>query len=102
MATSVKPWTDDQCLQLEPLFVLCQARRDAHQSAFNFFNRWNNVVSLPSILVGSVLSTLSFNDEAAPAGVSAGLAIFMTVMFFLIYQRRQKDIEQPVVDSTCF
>lgn len=78
--TEVKPWTDDQCLQLEPLFTLCQARRDAHQDAFNFFNRWNNVVSLPSILVGSVLSTLSFNEEAAPVGVSAGLAIFMTVM----------------------
>ena len=78
--TSVSPWTDEQCMQLEPLFVLCQARRDAHQAAFNFFSTWNNVVSLPSILVGSVLSTLSFNEEAAPAGVSAGLAIFMTVM----------------------
>jgi hypothetical protein len=78
--SSVKVWTDEQCMQLEPLYVLCQARRDAHQNANKFFGKWNSIVTLPSILIGSVLSTLSFNEDTAPPGVSAGLAIFMTVM----------------------
>ena len=79
-AKVIEQWTDEQCKQLESIWILCQARRDAHYAAHSFFNRWHNLITLPSVLVGSILSTLSFDQETAPAGVSAGLAVFMTVM----------------------
>jgi len=77
---TVEPWTDEQCLLLEPTWQLCQARREAHNMAFRFYNKWHNVVSLPPILVGAVLSTLSLNPDTVPAGANAALAIFMTGM----------------------
>lgn len=76
----IEPWTDEQCLMLEPTWQLCRARRDAHHSAFRYYNKYYNMVSLPPILVGAVLSTISLNQDAVPAGVSAALAIFMTGM----------------------
>lgn len=80
MSTKITPWTDEQCKQLEPVWQLARARRDAHSSAHNYFNRWHNIVTLPSVLIGAVLSTISFDKDAAPPAVSAGLAIFMTLM----------------------
>lgn len=76
----IKPWLPGQIVQLKSVWILCKARRDAHEAAFRFYNKCNTVVSLPTILVGAVLSTLSFKPEDAPDGVAAGCAIFMTVM----------------------
>ena len=76
--SKAEPWTDEQCKQLEPIWQLAQARREAHYLAHIFYNRWYNVFTLPTVLVGAILSTLSFNSDTAPDGVAAGLAIFMT------------------------
>lgn len=80
MVVQISPWSDAQCKQLEPVWQLAKARRDAHYSAHNYYNKWHNFVTLPSVLIGAVLSTISFDKDAAPAAVSASLAIFMTLM----------------------
>jgi len=76
--SKIERWTDAQCKQIEPIWELAQARREAHYKAHRFFNRWYNIFTLPTVLVGAILSTLSFNSDTAPDGVAAGLAIFMT------------------------
>ena len=78
--SNISPWSDKQCLQVEPLWDLCTARRDAHETSFNFFRRWNMAFNFPVVLTGAILSTLTFNEDVAPPGLSSGLAIFMTVM----------------------
>ena len=77
---NIEAWNPKQILQLKSLWVLCKARYAAHEYSYRYFNKLNTIVSLPSILVGAVLSTLSFKPEDAPAGVNAGCAIFMTLM----------------------
>lgn len=74
------PWTDEQCEQLKPAWELARARRDAHHASYRTYNKYYTIVSLPPILVGAVLSTLSLDPTAVPAGLSASLAIFMTAM----------------------
>lgn len=76
----IEKWTDDQCRLLEPLWNLSRARRDSHHIAYQFFNKWHTVVNLPPIMLGAILSTISLKPEAVPAGISAGLAIFITGM----------------------
>lgn len=73
-------WTDEQCMSLKPVWELCRVRRDAHHMAYRFYNKYNTVVTLPPILIGAILSTISFNPDAVPSGVSAGLAMFITAM----------------------
>jgi len=73
-------WTDEQCMQLKPIWELCRMRRDAHHIAYRFYNKYNTIVTLPPILIGAILSTISFNPTAVPNGVSAGLAMFITAM----------------------
>lgn len=73
-------WTDEQCMSLKPVWELCRVRRDAHHLAYRFYNKYNTVVTLPPILIGAILSTISFNPDAVPSGVSAGLAMFITAM----------------------
>jgi hypothetical protein len=73
-------WTDEQCMQLKPMWELCRVRRDAHHVAYRFYNKYNTIVTLPPILIGAILSTISFNPDAVPSGVSAGLAMFITAM----------------------
>jgi len=80
MVGQISPWSDSQCKQLEPVWHLAKARRDAHYSAHNYYNKWHNFITLPSVLIGAVLSTISFDKDAAPVAVSASLAIFMTLM----------------------
>lgn len=76
----IKPWTPAQIVQLKSLWILCKARREAHEVSFRWYNRCHTIVSFPTILVGAVLSTLSIKPEDAPEGVSAGCAIFLTLM----------------------
>lgn len=73
-------WTDEQCRQLKPAWELSRVRRDSHHLAYRFYNKYNTIVTLPPILIGAILSTLSFNPNAVPNGVSAGLAMFITAM----------------------
>jgi len=73
-------WTDEQCMSLKPVWELCRVRRDAHHLAYRFYNKYNTIVTLPPILIGAILSTISFNPDAVPSGVSAGLAMFITAM----------------------
>lgn len=73
-------WTDEQCMLLEPTWQLCRVRRDAHHMAYRFYYKYNTIVSLPPILIGAILSTISFNPDAVPSGVSAALAMFITGM----------------------
>ena len=73
-------WTDEQCVSLKPVWELCRARRDAHHMAYRFYNKYNTIVTLPPNLIGAILSTISFNPDAVPSGVSAGLAMFITAM----------------------
>lgn len=73
-------WTDEQCMKLKTTWDLCRARRDSHHIAYRFYSKYNTVVSLPPILIGAILSTISFNPDAVPSGVSAGLAMFITAM----------------------
>ena len=73
-------WTNEQCMMLEPTWQLARVRRDAHHKAFRFYSRYNTMVSLPPILIGAILSTVSFNPDAVPNGVGTGLAVFVTVM----------------------
>lgn len=73
-------WTDEQCMKLKSTWELCRARRDSHHVAYRFYSKYNTVVSLPPILIGAILSTISFNPDAVPSGVSAGLAMFITAM----------------------
>lgn len=73
-------WTDEQCLLLEPTWKLCQVRRDAHHMAYRFYDKYNTMVNLPTILLGAILSTISLNPDASPSSVNAGLAVFITAM----------------------
>jgi hypothetical protein len=73
-------WTTEQCMKLKPVWELCRARREAHHIAYRFYNKYNTVVSLPPILIGAILSTLSFNPDAVPNGLAAALAMFITAM----------------------
>jgi hypothetical protein len=71
-------WTDDQCLHLEPIWQLCRVRRDAHHKAYRFYYKYNTLASLPPILFGAILSTIGFNPDSVPTGLSAGLAMMIT------------------------
>ena len=75
----IEPWKPAQIMKLKSLWILAQARRDAHEIAFRYFNKFHTAVSLPTILVGAILSTLSFNPEEAPPALNETCAIFMTV-----------------------
>lgn len=71
-------WTDEQCMHLEPIWQLCRVRRDAHHKAYRFYYKYNTIASLPPIVFGAILSTLSFNPESVPIGVTAGLSMMIT------------------------
>ena len=78
--SKIEPWKPEQILQLKSMWILCKSRYAAHEHSFRYFNKLNTIVSLPGILVGAVLSTLSFKPEDSPPGVNAACAVFMTLM----------------------
>lgn len=76
--TEYEQWTDEQCMHLEPIWQLCRVRRDAHHKAYRFYYKYNTLASLPPILFGAILSTIGFNPDSVPTGLSAGLAMMIT------------------------
>ena len=76
--TEYEQWTDEQCMHLEPIWQLCRVRRDAHHKAYRFYYKYNTLASLPPILFGAILSTIGFNPQSVPTGLSAGLAMMIT------------------------
>ena len=88
------PWSKQNTLNLEPLWILCKGRRDAHQCSATFYNRLYKSFSFPNVLIGSVLSTLTFSPEDYPPSIATSLSIFMTVLattstFFNFSQRAE-------------
>ena len=86
------PWPTSDILKLEPIWILCKGRRDAHQCSSTFYNRLNKSFSFPNVLIGSVLSTLTFNPDNYPPSIATSLSVFMTVLattstFFNFSQR---------------
>ena len=73
----IEPWKPAQIMKLKSLWILAQARRDAHEIAFRYFNKFHTAVSLPTILVGAILSTLSFNPEEAPPALNERLVLYL-------------------------
>lgn len=76
----VSPWSADQILRLEPLWTLCQGRRDAHTCSCTFYGRWHKLFTFPSVLVGSILSTVTLNSDNYHAAVASSMSIFMTLL----------------------
>lgn len=80
MSGVIARWTDSQCMQLKPVWLLSQARRESHYMAFKFFSMLTNITGLPNILIGAVLSTISMDTENVPAPVKTALAVAMTLI----------------------
>ena len=78
--TTPKPWTDSEVLQLEPLWLLCVGRRQAHKSSAVFNGRFHKAFTFPNVLLGSVLSTLTVDLEASPVGLATTLSVIMTLL----------------------
>ena len=92
--SSPSAWTNEQVLQLEAIWLLCLGRRDAHRCAAVFYGRWHKIFTFPNVLIGSVLSTLTFNPDNAPPALATTLSVCMTLFatttsFFNLAQKAE-------------
>ena len=78
-----KKWTEGDTAELERWYIRAKNRRNAHEVSFGFFNFWNKVLTFPSVLLSSILSTTTLNqttDDPVIANMNAAIAIILTFM----------------------
>lgn len=76
-------WSEGDTAELERWYIRAKNRRDAHEVSFSFFNMWNKVLTFPSVLLSSILSTTTLNqstDDPVIANLNAGIAVVLTFM----------------------
>ena len=76
-------WGEGDTAELERWYIRAKNRRNAHEISFGFFNFWNKILTFPSVLLSSILSTTTLNqstDDPVIANLNAGIAIVLTFM----------------------
>jgi hypothetical protein len=79
MGVKEDEWKDDDVLMLERWWTKTKARRAAHEFSGNTMGRIHKWVAFPSVLVGAVLSSVTFQPDAAPAFLAPALSVFITL-----------------------